>query len=140
MDNISCRTSQVNHAGDSTKQHTNQDTGVGSGVLFGFPVSNPQVVEIDGEWTVEFGTNALFTPESHVIHCKDGEDAFRVLALIYSVPANLWEYAKTTLYFEDIVCHADQRFHQALQSSASADASTEADAVPASHHNPTSET
>ena len=90
--NLSYRTSQVNHAGDSTPQSTKQDTGVGSGVWLGHPVSLPYVVEGDcgtgSNWSLCFSAPLCDTPESHWVGVKSEDDAWKLWSLIRAIPTN----------------------------------------------------
>ena len=84
-------TSKVNHAGDSTKQHNKQDTGVGSGVWLGHPVSLPYVVEGDcgtgSNWSLCFSAPVGTTPESHWVGLKSEDDAWKLWSLIRAIPS-----------------------------------------------------
>ena len=120
--NLSYRTSQVNHAGDSIPQTTKQDTGVGSGVWLGHPVSLPYVVEGDfGNgcyWSLCFSAPVGDTPASHWVDFKNKDDAWRIWALVHSIPTTALEEARNSpayLYFRsasDRIAQEAQRLNE----------------------------
>ena len=85
-------TSQVNHAGDSIPQTPKHDTGVGSGVWLGHPVSLPFVVEGDcgtgSNWSLCFSAPLGTTPESHWVGLKSEGDAWKLWNLIRAIPTS----------------------------------------------------